>query len=73
MQIRQPCIMARDIRVEQVERPEIGDHDVLVRVKASASGLGPAHVSAGVFEVLGVRLTAGASWVNELSGEVSRW
>ena len=62
----------RDIRVEQVDRPEIGDHDVLVRVKACGICGSDLHMyRLGMFEVLGRPIDAQRRIMgHELSGEI---
>ena len=62
----------RDIRVEQVERPEIGDHDVLVRVKACGICGSDLHMyRLGMFEVLGRPIDGQRRIMgHELSGEI---
>ena len=63
-----PC----DIRVEQVERPEIGDHDVLVRVKACGICGSDLHMyRLGMFGVLGRPIDEQRRIMgHELSGEI---
>ena len=62
----------RDIRVEQVDRPEIGDHDVLVRVKACGICGSDLHMyRLGMFEALGRPIDAQRRIMgHELSGEI---
>ncbi len=62
----------RDIRVEQVERPAPGEHDVLVRVKACGICGSDLHMyRLGMFEVLGRRIDDKRRIMgHELSGEI---
>ncbi len=62
----------RDIRVEQVERPGPGEHDVLVRVKACGICGSDLHMyRLGMFEVLGRRIDEHRRIMgHELSGEI---
>ena len=62
----------RDIRVEQVERPRPGEHDVLVRVRACGICGSDLHMyRLGMFEVLGRRIDDKRRIMgHELSGEI---
>ncbi len=62
----------RDIRVEQVERPGPGEHDVLVRVRACGICGSDLHMyRLGMFEVLGRRIDEHRRIMgHELSGEI---
>ncbi len=62
----------RDIRVEQVERPGPGAHDVLVRVRACGICGSDLHMyRLGMFEVLGRRIDEHRRIMgHELSGEI---
>ena len=62
----------RDIRVEQVERPVPGEHDVLVRVRACGICGSDLHMyRLGMFEVLGRRIGDNRRIMgHELSGEI---
>ena len=62
----------RDIRVEQVERPGAGEHDVLVRVRACGICGSDLHMyRLGMFEVLGRRIDDKRRIMgHELSGEI---
>ena len=62
----------RDIRVEQVERPAIGDYEVLVRVRACGICGSDLHMyRLGMFEVLGRRIDEDRRIMgHELSGEI---
>ena len=62
----------RDIRVEQVERPVPGEHDVLVRVRACGICGSDLHMyRLGMFEVLGRRIDEHRRIMgHELSGEI---
>ena len=62
----------QDIRVEQVERPDLGEHDVLVRVRACGICGSDLHMyRLGMFEVLGRRIDDKRRIMgHEMSGEI---
>ncbi len=62
----------RDIRVEEVERPEIGEHEVLVKVRACGICGSDLHMyQLGMFEVLGRPIDDQRRIMgHELSGEI---
>ncbi|MDH3600537.1 MAG: zinc-binding dehydrogenase [Candidatus Tectomicrobia bacterium] len=61
----------RDIRVEDVSKPEIADNEMLVRVRACGICGSDLHLyRLGMFEVLGRQIENGRIMGHELSGEV---
>jgi 2-desacetyl-2-hydroxyethyl bacteriochlorophyllide A dehydrogenase len=61
----------RDIRVEDVPMPEIGEDELLVRVKACGICGSDLHMyRLGMFEALGRQIDSGRIMGHELSGEV---